>query len=437
MSDRLHLGLDVGSISLNTVVLDDEHRVLFEDYTRTQGQPYEKAVTVLEEVLSRFDPAAVATVSVTGTGGKYLAELLGATFINEIIAQTRGTAEYVPQARTIIDMGGEDSKLILTSDEGSGLTIQDFAMNTMCAAGTGSFLDQQAHRLGYTIEEFGQEALRSEVPPRIAGRCSVFAKSDMIHLQQGATPDYEIIAGLCFAMIRNLKSNIAKGKKVVPPLSFQGGVAANHGVRKAVMEIMELSEDQFIVPEHYASMGAIGAGLHAMEQSGADAGAADISSGLARLKQHLADGTSAAKRLAPLTDPETRPKTDYRSLEELADGEKAEVYLGIDVGSISTNVVLIDENMNVIDREYLMTAGRPLEAIKQGLRAIGERVGDKVKVMGAGTTGFRPLPDRRLYRRGRCPQRNYGPGHGRGRHRPGSGHHFRNRRPGLQVHQPA
>ena len=338
-------------------------------------------------MLSRFDPAAVATVSVTGTGGKYLAELLGATFINEIIAQTRGTAEYVPQARTIIDMGGEDSKLILTSDEGSGLTIQDFAMNTMCAAGTGSFLDQQAHRLGYTIEEFGQEALRSEVPPRIAGRCSVFAKSDMIHLQQGATPDYEIIAGLCFAMIRNLKSNIAKGKKVVPPLSFQGGVAANHGVRKAVMEIMELSEDQFIVPEHYASMGAIGAGLHAMEQSGADAGAADISSGLARLKQHLADGTSAAKRLAPLTDPETRPKTDYRSLEELADGEKAEVYLGIDVGSISTNVVLIDENMNVIDREYLMTAGRPLEAIKQGLRAIGERVGDKVKVMGAGTTG--------------------------------------------------
>ena len=126
--------------------------------------------------------------------------------------QTRATSKYAPRTRTIIDMGGEDSKLILVTGESQGnLTIADFAMNTMCAAGTGSFLDQQAHRLGYTIEQFGREALKSTVPPRLAGRCSVFAKSDMIHLQQGATPDYEIMAGLCYAMVRNLKSNIAKG----------------------------------------------------------------------------------------------------------------------------------------------------------------------------------------------------------------------------------
>jgi activator of 2-hydroxyglutaryl-CoA dehydratase len=126
-------------------------------------------------------------------------------------------------------MGGEDAKLILVGAEEGNLVIQDFAMNTMCAAGTGSFLDQQAHRLGYTIEEFSRLALKSTTPPRIAGRCSVFAKTDMIHLQQGATPDFEIIAGLCLAMARNLKSNISRGKIIQPPVAFQGGVAHNLG----------------------------------------------------------------------------------------------------------------------------------------------------------------------------------------------------------------
>ncbi|MFH1092380.1 MAG: acyl-CoA dehydratase activase [Pseudomonadota bacterium] len=388
MSETYHLGLDIGSISLNTVLINDDHEVVFEDYTRTKGQPYETSMNVLEKLLAAYDPQKIATVSVTGTGAKLLAELLSGTFVNEIIAQARATSKYVPQARSIIDMGGEDSKLILVTREGSGgLTIEDFAMNTMCAAGTGSFLDQQAHRLGYTIEEFGQEALKSKVPPRIAGRCSVFAKSDMIHLQQGATPDFEIIAGLCFAMIRNLKSNIAKGKKITPPVSFQGGVAANPGVRQAIMKIMEMEEGQLIVPEHFFSMGAIGAVLNTLDQLKEGAAKASGFTGLDKLRHYLKYEQPEAKRLEPLTPSAADPSTAYRSLEGLAPGEKVEVYLGIDVGSISTNVVLIDENGGVVDREYLMTAGRPLEAIKQGLRAVGGRVGHKVRVMGAGTTG--------------------------------------------------
>ena len=388
MSDRYHLGLDTGSISLNTVLLDEERNIVFEDYTRTKGQPYETALEVLGRLLKEYPAEKIATVSVTGSGSHLMAELLGGVFVNEIIAQTRGTSHFAPQARTIIDMGGEDSKLILVSPEGDGLlTISDFEMNTMCAAGTGSFLDQQAHRLGYSIEEFGQEALRSEVPPRIAGRCSVFAKSDMIHLQQGATPDYEIIAGLCYAMIRNLRSNIAKGKKIVPPLSFQGGVAANLGVRKAIKEIMELSDDQFIVPEHYTSLGAVGASLYTQDQLDQHPELARGFQGLEVLEKYIRFEKPEAKRLAPLTPAQSVPSTDYRILDDLAPGEKVDVYLGIDVGSISTNVVLIDADMNVIDREYLMTAGRPLEAIKMGLRAVGGRVGDKIRVVGAGTTG--------------------------------------------------
>ncbi len=133
-------------------------------------------------------------------------------------------------------MGGEDSKLILLRwDEASNCPVlEDFSMNMLCAAGTGSFLDQQANSLKISIEdEFGRLAMKSKNPPRIAGRCSVFAKSDMIHLQQIATPDYDIVAGLCFAMARNFKGSIAKGKKIQKPVSFQGGVAANLGMRRA------------------------------------------------------------------------------------------------------------------------------------------------------------------------------------------------------------
>ena len=388
MSEKYHLGLDVGSISLNTILLNDKQEVVFEDYTRTKGQPYDVALKVLGDLLTKFPVESIATVSATGTGGKQMADLLGGTFVNEIIAQTRATSKYVPQAKSIIDMGGEDSKLILVTREGEGnLNIADFAMNTMCAAGTGSFLDQQSHRLGYSIEQFGEEALKSEVPPRIAGRCSVFAKSDMIHLQQGATPDYEIIAGLCHAMIRNLKSNIAKGKKITPPLSFQGGVAANLGVRKAISEIMDLSEDQFVVPEYFYSMGAIGAALNTLDQIAAGKAEEAGFSGIGRLQHYLEHEKSEAKRMEQLVRAKSVPSTEYRKLDDLAAGERVDVYLGIDVGSISTNVVLIDDKMNVVDREYLMTAGRPLEAIKQGLKAVGGRVGDKVRVVGAGTTG--------------------------------------------------
>ncbi|MBW2621574.1 MAG: CoA activase, partial [Deltaproteobacteria bacterium] len=388
MSNRFHLGLDVGSISLNTVLLDEELKVVFDDYTRIRGRPFEVALDVLGKLLSQHDNGQIATVSVTGSGGKIVADLLGGTFINEVIAQTRAASHFVPQARTIIDMGGEDSKFILVNSVNNGpLVIADFAMNSMCAAGTGSFLDQQAHRLGYSIEDFGRESLKSTTPPRLAGRCSVFAKTDMIHLQQGATPDFEIIAGLCYAMARNLKSNLAKGKNIVPPVSFHGGVAANLGVRRAFQDVMELGESGLVIPEFFASMGAIGASLTRLDQL--EGRIEDLApfTGLDRLEQYVLHDKPESSRLEALAWTGTEPSTDYRSLGGLDPEEKVDAYLGVDVGSISTNIVLIDEDMNVLDREYLMTASRPLEAIQKGLGTVGSRIGDKVRIVGACTTG--------------------------------------------------
>ncbi len=384
--DGLHLGLDVGSVSANTVLIDDQKNVVEEHYTRTKGQPLATVLAVLTEILSRVPAERIQSISVTGTAGKLIAELLGGEFVNEIIAQGKSTTFFYPQVKTIIEMGGEDSKLILAeSDPQNGdYKILDFSMNTICAAGTGSFLDQQANRLQLTIEEFSNLALKSKTPPRIAGRCSVFAKTDMIHLQQGATPDYDIVAGLCYALARNFRSNIGKGKNFLCPISFQGGVAANAGMRKAFFDVLELKENEFIIPKHFASMGAIGAAFLTLEapEKWKKFG------GLERLREYVNRPGTPDVTLEPLSLSEHHQKENTWQLLQGTPGEKKiPAYLGIDVGSISTNVVVLDENKKVLSKCYLMTAGRPIEAIRQGLKEVGDEVSHLVEIKGVCTTG--------------------------------------------------
>lgn len=380
---RFFIGVDVGSVSANTVVMDEALEVLEEHYDRIKGRPLEVVKGRLEEILGRIPLKEIVGIAFTGKGSKLLAELLDSPFYNEVIAQTKAVERFYPEARTIIDIGGQDSKFILLEKEGGKLRIRDFGMNTLCAAGTGSFLDQQASRLGLTIEEFSTLALKSKTPPRIAGRCSVFAKSDMIHLQQIATPDYDIVAGLCYALARNFKSNIARGAELRPVVVFQGGVAANLGMRKALKEVLELEDDEFIVPVYFASMGAIGAVLLALEEETMKG-----FKGLEPLEAFLSSYRQEYSSWEPLSLSEThlKPKAQIWISKPEA-GKKIPAYLGIDVGSISTNLVVIDEQGRVLAKRYLMTAGRPLEAVRQGLKEIGEEIGHLVEIKGVGTTG--------------------------------------------------
>lgn len=392
MRERFYLGLDAGSISLNVALLDGGKAVVEESYTRLRGKPVQTAKAVLDALFKKYSPDQIATVAVTGSGGRLIAELLGIAFINEIVAQARAEEELHPEVRTIIEIGGEDSKLIwLEKDAHSGrVVVTDFAMNTVCAAGTGSFLDQQASRLGVNIEgEFGDLALKSQNPPRVAGRCSVFAKSDMIHLQQQATPDYDIVAGLCYAMARNVKSNLATGKEIVKPVAFQGGVAANKGVVRAFEDVLELGRGGLIVPKHFASMGAIGAVLIAMDKK-ANSRISDLRAFDTHLRE-LAE-KKIGQRAEPLAFTDDTRSRHYVSAPTHGPAKKGEdglipAYLGVDVGSISTNVVVIDENKNLLAKSYLMTAGRPLEAVQKGLREVAEKVAGKVKILGCCTTG--------------------------------------------------
>lgn len=385
-SRTFFVGIDIGSVSANTVVLDEHRNLLEEHYTRTKGEPLETSLSILSEIIHKYGKENIKLVAATGSGGKLIAPLIGAAFTNEVIAQAKATEVFHPEARTIIEMGGQDAKLIFMAPEGDAgkLRIADFQMNSVCAAGTGSFLDQQAYRMGLTIEAFGHLALKSKHPPRVAGRCSVFAKSDMIHLQQIATPDYDIVAGLCYAVARNFKATIGKGKEFVKPVAFQGGVAANQGVRKAFKEVLELDDKDYIIPAHFSSMGALGAVFTCMEM-GKGLGAFK---GVEALSDYISSGRKNDRSLDKLTRPEGHPSQRKSSTGYVLEkGKKVDAYLGIDVGSTSTNVILIDRDNKLVTKRYLATAGRPLEAIRQGLSSVGDECGEFVTVVGVGTTG--------------------------------------------------
>lgn len=373
------IGLDAGSVSVKIVVFDEKGRMVASFYERHKGHPLQVAYDLLRKITESTRGAF--SISITGTAGKIMAQGLNIPFTNEVIAQAHATRRLHPEVKTIIEMGGEDSKLIKIHEEG----IEDFSMNSICAAGTGSFLDQQAERLRLTIEEFSEMAVRSKKPARVAGRCSVFAKSDMIHLQQIATPIEDIVAGLCFAVARNFKGTIVRGRGIEEPVSFQGGVAANRGMIRAFKEVFGF--ERLIVPEHFAFMGAIGAALKDMEEGGENELDLDRFGSLIESVRYIDSGH---KPLVLDNLEELRLKSDSTRIinpSHTHHASRIKAFLGIDIGSISTNLVVIDEEGNLLTKRYLMTAGRPIEAVNQGLREIGEEIGKKVIIAGVGTTG--------------------------------------------------
>jgi len=256
----------VGSVSTNLVLTDRSGKITAKLYKRTCGQPIQTMLQGLKELAEENGYPRIAAVGTTGSGRELAGVIVGADIVkNEITTHAIAAQSVVPGVRTIIEIGGQDSKIIILKNG----VVCDFAMNTVCAAGTGSFLDRQAARLGVPIEKFGDLALRSVSPVRIAGRCAVFAESDMIHKQQSGHSNEDIVNGLCEALVRNYLSNLAKGKEIKEPIVFQGGVAANKGIASAFEKALGM---KVIIPEDHAVMGAFGAALFAMQAALADSG---------------------------------------------------------------------------------------------------------------------------------------------------------------------
>ena len=258
---EVYIGIDVGSVTTKFAVLNSTDELIAHIYLPTQGKPINMVQEGLRQIKAQLPAdAAICGVATTGSARYLAGVIVGADLVkNEITSHAVATLNYVPQVQTIIEIGGQDSKIILVRD---GI-VTDFGMNTVCAAGTGSFLDHQALRLNMSIENFSQRALESGSPVRIAGRCTVFAESDMIHKQQMGHKTEDILYGLCQALVRNYLNNVGLGKELKPPIVFQGGVAYNQAIVKAFQE--ELDTEVF-VPPHHEIMGAIGAAILVHEE---------------------------------------------------------------------------------------------------------------------------------------------------------------------------
>ncbi len=259
---KAYMGIDIGSISTKGVIIDEEKNILASSYLYTEGSPITASKKVVKELKNKIDlnKYQVVGVGTTGSARKLIGTVLGANVIkNEITAHAIGTMSVYPEVRTIFEIGGQDSKIILINNG----VVTDYAMNTLCAAGTGSFLSSQAKRLGIPIEDFGSIAITSNNPTKIAARCTVFAESDLVHKSQIGHKKEDIIAGLCYSIVNNYLNNVGKGKKIISPIVFQGGVSKNIGVVKAFEDI---TKEKIYVDNNSHLMGALGVAILSKKQ---------------------------------------------------------------------------------------------------------------------------------------------------------------------------
>lgn len=259
---KCYIGIDIGSISTKGVIIDEKNKIIASLYIWTEGNPIGAVKRLIKDLKSKLDNEyQIMGIGTTGSARKLIGLMLDANIIkNEITAHAVGTLSLYPDVKTILEIGGQDSKIIMI-DNG---IITDYSMNTLCAAGTGAFLSSQAKRLGVDIEDFGKLALSSDNPVKIAARCTVFAESDLIHKAQVGYKKEDIIAGLCKSIVINYLNNVGKGKKIKGPIVFQGGVSKNIGVVKYFKQI--LNED-VVVDENSHLMGALGIAILAKKNS--------------------------------------------------------------------------------------------------------------------------------------------------------------------------
>ena len=263
---KAYLGVDIGSISTKGVVIDEDNNIIASCYLYTEGNPIVATKKVIKSLKGQLDlnTYRVVGVGTTGSARRLIGTILGANTIkNEITAHAIGTTSIYKDVHTIFEIGGQDSKIIII-DNG---IVTDYAMNTLCAAGTGSFLSSQAKRLGIPIEDFGKIALTSTNPTKIAARCTVFAESDLVHKSQIGHKKEDIIAGLCYAIVNNYLNNVGKGKNIKPPIVFQGGVSKNIGVVKAFEKVTGY---KIYVDKNSHLMGALGVAILSKKQQEVD-----------------------------------------------------------------------------------------------------------------------------------------------------------------------
>ncbi|MBW1782371.1 MAG: CoA activase [Deltaproteobacteria bacterium] len=407
-SEKLYVGIDAGSVSLNCIVINDRQEVVFEaPYGRHIGKVDEGVLALFQGLTDRFGEETIRSVSFTGNHGKELSERLGTFYEFETISQVLGATCIRPDVRTIISMGGQETALFqITHPATGGRSGRDaweldyFNTNGPCASGTGSFIDQQAQRLATAmyaektdisqdqidriLSDFIKLGMQSTQPANVACRCTVFTKSDMIHLQNRGERLEDIIYGLHMGNARNYMSTIVSNRALEEPILFVGGLSLNALQVKAFKAYFP----DLIVPSYNTSIGALGVALEALEshQPGHDGTAWD---GGAALK--VLEGLRSERKISvPIAPRLMLRKTRFPETNEIPKRplqKEVRTYLGIDIGSTTTKYALINEGGEIIHKNYVPTQGKPIEVTQALLTYLRDQVGRKIQIMGTATTG--------------------------------------------------
>ncbi|MFO8011281.1 MAG: acyl-CoA dehydratase activase [Dehalococcoidia bacterium] len=367
------LGLDVGSVNAKLALIDSDSNIIHLDSERVTTGPRPAVISLLSRLNEKVSLDDIVSAGVSGSGKGVIPKNLNWASYSSPLAIISGLLQFHPEVKTIVQIGGQSSLVIELQD---GLKKPwKISSNPLCAAGTGRFLEQQAYRLGISLDDFAHLALSAEGgAPRIAARCSVFAKTDLIHLQQKGAPVESILYSLSDSVARMVAS-FKKGS-FVEPVFLTGGVAANSAVLKSLEDVISARNGhrtEVKVPELYFDTEVLGCALLARESERESKVVILEREGLGQRYFHM----------PPLERFSQSSNWETPEIEGPFNG-----YLGIDVGSTSTKGVILDESgRTVMAKNYLMTAGRPLEAVKQVLRNLLANVGDNACIKGVGVTG--------------------------------------------------
>jgi len=379
------LGIDIGGSSFKFSLINLDTGITRHLYVLHKGKIAETLRKSIEDLLLEYNPQDIKLGAVTGSASRFLSSNKKISFINEVSAIVEGGLKTDINIGSIIEIGGQSSKYI-TGLSGEDKSRIEISMNSNCSAGTGSFLEEQANRLNLRLEDYALYASRGRSIPRIAGRCSVFAKTDITHHQQEGVPVEDILLGLAQAMVKNYRGTVMKKLPRKKPILFAGGVAHNQAIIDALREVLNLEEGDLIVPDHFASIGALGAAVIAGQKR--------IPLDLEQLLEVSAQGDDflpeedSRIQLPTLASFGTQDSLAKHDCPPLNPGSlDLDCYLGIDVGSTSVNLVLTDRRDRVVCFKYLRTRGRPVEVVQEGLHQLEMELGGRVNVLGAGVTG--------------------------------------------------
>ena len=378
----LRIGIDIGSTTVKVVVLDEQNTLLFRSYERHYSKARERAAETLQSIRGMLSGQQVKLV-VTGSAGLGVAKAAGLDFVQEVYATAAAVNTYIPDTDAVIELGGEDAKIIFF-----GGALEE-RMNGSCAGGTGAFIDQMATLMNVTADELDKLSLKHEKIYPIASRCGVFAKTDIQPiLNQGGRKE-DVAASIFQAVVDQTVAGLTQGRELQGKIVFLGGpLHFLQGLRERFVDTLKLDDQHAVFPEDGDCFAAIGAAL-----CSADYGEHPFEELLAKLESSV-DSATTVDVMPPLfTD-----KADYDVFLQRHNANHPPVvdtvayegpaYLGIDAGSTTTKIALIDPQGGLLYTYYHSNLGNPVAIVLEQLREIYKLCGERIQIHGAAVTGY-------------------------------------------------